>query len=173
MNLYYNINVKPQELPQYIDVRTEIINSVGDVDEHGIAEVDLTVTHDTIASSDATEQQIENSGWMLAPIKPEETDFIEYKWNGSGWTEIETEASKLRTVKWKDIRQARNIRIADTDHIIQGFIDTQTEIPQDIKDYRQSLRDLPQTYETGEIDDWTNVEFPVLAEIYVVTLENE
>jgi len=161
MNLYYKINTEPQELPEYIDVRTETINSVGDVDEHGIAEVDLTVTYETIASSNATEQQIENSGWILAPIKPEESDFVTVNWDGSNWVTEDSEAAKLRTEMWQAIRLARNEFLTKSDSLVQNYIDNNQDIPQDLIDYRQQLRDLPQGYETGLIDDWKDITVPV------------
>ena len=166
MNLYYKINTEPQELPEYIDVRTETINSVGDVDEHGIAEVDLTVTYETIASSNATEQQIESSGWILAPIKPEETDFVTVNWDGSNWVTEDSEAAKLRGEMWKAIRLARNELLSATDNLVKEYIEAGQETPIELINYRSYLRDIPQNFETGTIDDYVNAQVPESLLIY-------
>lgn len=161
MSLYFKPGIDPQELPQFIEVRVETINSIADVDEHGIAEVDVTISEETVESVNASPQQIEDAGWISAPDKPEGTDFLEYKWNGNDWEEAETEAAKIRTEMWKAIRSARDEFLKKSDILAQTYIDNNQDIPQDLIDYRQSLRDLPQVHENGSIDDWEDISVPV------------
>lgn len=118
------------------------------------------VEYDTEGLSD--EFLAATTKYKLVPEKPAITAFEDVEWNGHEWVITESEAAKLtRAKEWISIRKIRNDSLAQTDITVQQFIDNAEEIPQEWIDYRIELRDLPQVYETGEIDDWTLVSWPV------------
>lgn len=158
----------PEELPESITAVVAVFEEVThDVvtDENGYGET-ITVTETMGRMESVTREApfedffLAEAGYVLAPDKPDDTDFLEYVWTGRDWLVEETEASKVRTQQWITIRKTRNEILTQTDVIIDTFIDNDEEILQEWIDYRTALRNLPQTYETGEIDDWQNVVFP-------------
>jgi hypothetical protein len=68
------------------------------------------------------------------------------------------EECKIKTVPFQKLRQLRNNLLLDSDWIIAKSIENEKPIPQEWKEYRQKLRDLPKT-ETPEIDEYGNLNF--------------
>ena len=60
-------------------------------------------------------------------------------------------------ITWEDIRAERDSLLKATDWHITYATEKNTSVPQNILDYRQALRDLPQTYQNPE-----DVVFPSL-----------
>ena len=65
----------------------------------------------------------------------------------------------------KQLRRVRNALLNDMDNIVLKSVATDTLLPQDIKDYMQTLRDLPETIvlvtnDDGSLD-WDNINLPV------------
>ena len=78
----------------------------------------------------------------LVELTDEQAQAMAQHWNDT-W--------KLRpTAKLNKIRRMRNARLLDTDYLANSDV----TMPENIKTWRQSLRDLPQTYTTeSEYDE--------------------
>jgi hypothetical protein len=162
----------PQELPETIVVFETVFDEVThDVvtDENGFEEI---ITKTEIVGNNVnveytapfSEELLARAGYVLVSDKPEDTDFIVYTWGRSGWVAEDSEAAKLRAEMWAQIRHIRDLRLNSFDGYVQKYIDSNDDIPQDLIDCRTQLRNIPQTYITGEINDWENVIWPDYAE---------
>ena len=78
-------------------------------------------------------------GQVVAPNHDAEIGDI---WNGSSYTLSEHRQPMSEEQRWKDIRRNRNFLLAETDWMASGDRTISTEWA----NYRQALRDLPQTY---------------------------
>ena len=164
----------PQELPETIVVFETVFDEVThDVvtDENGFEEV-ITKT-ETVGNSvnveytaPFSEELLARAGYVFVSDKPEDTDFIVYTWGGSEWIPEDSEAAKLRGEMWKAIRLARNELLSDTDNLVKEYIEAGQEIPIELINYRSYLRDIPQNFETGAIDDYVNAQVPESLLIY-------
>jgi hypothetical protein len=65
------------------------------------------------------------------------------KWDGKDFHPV-----PIVLPTWSDIRLMRDERLKETDH--WAFVDATQIMSDAMKEYRQSLRDLPQTYENPE-----------------------
>lgn len=104
-----------------------------------------------------SEQELEQANYHALPDQPE-YDLIWQKCVlvRSEWTIIPSDAAKLRDKMWQTIRHIRDGHLAYTDDLIREYSDNDEQIPQELKDDRQSLRDFPQVHQTGEIEDWVS-----------------
>ena len=158
----------PKELPETITIQETVFEEVThDVvtDENGIEET-ITVTEtlgrniETVLSPPFTEEQLLKAGYVLAPEKPVQDAFTDVTWGGTNWVIQISDAAKLRDKMWDDIRLMRDRSLIISDEIIKDFITNNIDIPQEWKDYRQQMRDIPQKYMTGEINDYENIIWP-------------
>jgi len=141
-------------IPSHIDVNT------GD---HTDTEI-LVPEHTTQGSiiqefelpyNELTEGEIQILGYTLAPDQPEyDPVWQTCLWENNAWVVKSSEAAIQRDDGWTRIRNIRNSLLDYTDTLVTSYSDEGTDIPQQLKDDRQALRDFPQTYMTGEIDDW-------------------
>ena len=76
---------------------------------------------------------------------------------GDSYVSGELVKPQAETTTWEDIRSKRDSLLQLTDWHITYSIEKNTTVPQNILDYRQSLRDLPQTYQNPE-----DVVFPTI-----------
>ena len=60
---------------------------------------------------------------------------------------------------WNNLREERNIKLKDADVLILRYLENNELVPQDLKDYRQALRDLPEN-----IEDIRNPVWPTYSE---------
>ena len=111
--------------------------------------------------NELTEQEIKNLGYTLVPDQPE-YDPIWHKcvWVGHQWLTVPSKKAIHREVKWVRIRNRRNHLLNTTDEIIRQHIEDNQQIPSEWVEYRNALRNIPNVYETGEIDDADLVVFP-------------
>lgn len=58
------------------------------------------------------------------------------------------------TTKWNLIRDERNKKLTETDWKIIKLLEQGTEIPESLKTYRQTLRDIPNTYTNPDDVVW-------------------
>lgn len=133
---------------------TTLPETIVTIEETIIDDEHTEVSEITINFSDASISQKQYAGYIEVSDIPDHSDFETPVWNGFEWKIKESESAKLRTEMWNRIRSIRNNLLVGTDEIADEYINNNVEIPQDVKDARQSLRDFPQVYETGEIDDW-------------------
>jgi hypothetical protein len=66
----------------------------------------------------------------------------------NAWNEIKNE------VIWEPIRMIRDDKLKETDWIITKHFELGTPIPENWKNYRQALRDLPQTFGSPDEVVW-------------------
>jgi hypothetical protein len=68
--------------------------------------------------------------------------------------------------QWKNLRKIRNEKLAETDWIILKFLETDDNIPENYKQYRQALRDLPQNTENPYLPNFPYLwQFPIESSI--------
>lgn len=58
--------------------------------------------------------------------------------------EIQKEEEFKNQYLWNTLRNERNEKLKESDIIMFRHLENNEEVPQDLKDYRQELRDLPQ-----------------------------
>jgi len=158
----------PKELPETITVQETVFEEVThDVvtDENGIEET-ITVTEtlgrnvETVLSPPFTEEQLLKAGYVLA-TEPEHDPVRENCiWRNGKWLTVPSKKAIHREVKWMRIRNRRNYLLNTTDEIIRQHIEDNQQIPSEWVEYRNTLRNIPNVYETGEIDDVDLVVFP-------------
>ena len=158
----------PKELPETITIQETVFEEVThDVvtDENGIEET-ITVTEtlgrnvETVLTPPFTEEQLSKAGYVLAPEKPADTALVKYEWFGNKWEGTPTKLGTFRTREWDSIILRRDTLLEVTDIAIADLTENGDDVPQDWEDYKQNLRDIPQLYKTGEIDDYENVIWP-------------
>lgn len=66
----------------------------------------------------------------------------------NAWNEIKN------IVAWEPIKAERDQRLKDSDWVIIKYSELRSEIPQDWKEYRQALRDIPQTFQSPDEVIW-------------------
>ncbi|PSU24002.1 hypothetical protein CTM88_19510 [Photobacterium aquimaris] len=64
------------------------------------------------------------------------------------------ESEIIRDIEWESIRTQRDARLKATDFVIIQSQETGQIIPEKWKIYRQSLRDIPQTYDNPDDIVW-------------------
>ena len=69
---------------------------------------------------------------------------------GDGYVNGQLVKPQEPTVTWEEIRAERDALLQQTDWYIIKSQETGETIPQDILDYRQALRDIPQDFATPE-----------------------
>lgn len=108
-----------------------------------------------------TDEQLSCAGYYKLPNQPEyDPVWQKCVWVRTEWTIIPSDAAKLRDKMWNDIRLMRDQSLIISDEIISDFITNNIDIPQEWKNYRQQMRDMPQIYMTGEINDYENIIWP-------------
>jgi hypothetical protein len=102
-----------------------------------------------------TEEEINELVYSILPAQPEyDPVWHTCLWENNAWIVKLSEATIQRDDSWTRIRNIRNNLLDYTDTLVTSYSDEGTDIPQQLKDDRQALRNFPQTYMTGEIDDW-------------------
>jgi len=115
---------------------------------------------------DAIESLVPGAGWTLFPDGSEKNLFEQIKWTNLNGREKPTqeqiekaiEKCKSNIVPFKKLRSIRDQALSESDWVVVKSIEKQEPIPQEWKEYRQKLRDLPKT-ETPEIDEYGNLNF--------------
>ena len=113
---------------------------------------------------DAIESLVPGAGWTLCPDGSEKNLFEQIKWTNLNGREKPTqeqiekaiEKCKSNIVPFKKLRSIRDQALSESDWVVVKSIEKQEPIPQEWKEYRQKLRDLPKT-ETPEIDEYGNL----------------
>ena len=113
---------------------------------------------------DAIESLVPGAGWTLFPDGSEKNLFEQIKWTNLNGREKPTqeqiekaiEKCKSNIVPFKKLRSIRDQALSESDWVVVKSIEKQEPIPQEWKEYRQKLRDLPKT-ETPEIDEYGNL----------------
>ena len=114
-------------------------------------------------NSTFTDEEIAQAGYVAVNNKPAYAGDVEkVQWNSStvSWDVLpltEQELQDLANQKWATIRDERNQLLAQTDYIVLMHYELGEPVPQNVIDYRQALRDLPQTY-----DDISAIQWPTL-----------
>lgn len=92
--------------------------------------------------------------FVLAPEKPAIPTGKFLEWTGDDWVVREPYDAEV-AIKWEAIRQQRNMLLQESDVLlIRSFEDT-NNVSQELKDYRQLLRDI-----TLQTDPW-NIVWPI------------
>lgn len=110
-----------------------------------------------------TPEEIADAGFTEAPAFPTyEAGTHRVEWNSSllDWSVIpltEQELTHALNLKWAAIREERDMMLDDSDTLLLKEIETNGVVSQGLKDYRQSLRDIPQTYETPSDVVWPSL----------------
>ena len=69
---------------------------------------------------------------------------------GDGYVNGQLIKPQVPTVTWEEIRATRDYLLAQSDWHITYATEKGTAIPQNVLDYRQALRDIPQDFATPE-----------------------
>jgi len=91
--------------------------------------------------------------FVLAPDKPSIIAGQVIEWDGQNWTVREPNSSEL-AIKWQEVRDQRNILLQETDSKILRYLELGNAVPENIVNYRQALRDIPQTQENPFDINW-------------------
>src|SRR6056300_1080392 len=108
-------------------------------------------------SSTFTAEELADAGYTQVENQPEydsRTQKIEWDTENVSWKVVDLTSEEIEVItnnQWKSIRSERDALLSVTDYIILSSLERGEPVPQVWKDYRQALRDLPQTYET--VDD--------------------
>lgn len=87
--------------------------------------------------------------FILAPEKPTLASNECLEWNGSEWvTRLANEAEA--EIQWQHVRNQRNTLLQNSDVLVIRYTENGEAVPQNIKDYRQALRDI--TIQTNPFD---------------------
>src|SRR6056300_322548 len=167
--LYYKLGELPAKLPESLEVqRTGIVTKMVTLvtDENGIEETiereeTFTEVFTEVISPPYSEEDITLSGYKPVPDQPE-YDPIWHRcvWGGKEWKLIASKKAIHREVKWIRIRKHRNFLLTITDDLIRQFMENNESVSEEWASYRSALRDIPNTYETGNIDDVDAVVWP-------------
>lgn len=114
-----------------------------------------------LSYEELAEEEFKGLGYSIAPDQPE-YDPVWHKcvWIDNQWQLLPSKKAIHREVKWVRIRNRRNHLLNTTDEIIRQHIEDNQQIPSEWVEYRNALRNIPNVYETGEIDDVDLVAFP-------------
>ena len=82
--------------------------------------------------------------FVIAPEKPSVNAGEVLEWTGTEWLVRPANTSETE-IKWQEIRNQRNTLLQETDVKILKELEQTGSISQSLKDYRQALRDVPQT----------------------------
>lgn len=158
----------PKELPETLTIQETLFEDIThDVltDENSTEET-ITVTQtlgrnvETVLSPPFTEEQLSKAGYVLAPEKPADTALVKYEWFGTKWEGTPTKVGTFRKREWDSIILRRDTLLEIVDIVTADMTENGDTVSQDWEDYKQSLRDIPQVYKTGESEDYKNVTWP-------------
>lgn len=81
--------------------------------------------------------------FIVVPDKPILTPGEVLEWSGSGWT-IRPSNHAESAIRWQAVRNQRNTLLDESDVLVIRYTENSQTVPQEVKDYRQSLRDVTQ-----------------------------
>jgi hypothetical protein len=137
MQLYSFNKQTPQPLPERIRL------------SNGLTRTDSTTF---------TEEEIADAGYVLAPPRPEVGIYQILEWNETGWVVTNLTQQQIDSMiddLWKVIREKRNLLLKESDWIVVKAMEDGKTIDQQVKEYRQALRDI--TLQT----DPHNIQWPI------------
>lgn len=111
-----------------------------------------------------TDEEIAEAGYVAVGNKPAyagDTQKVEWDITSGDWVVVALNEAELQAIvnqKWAAIREERDSLLAATDHIILIHYEQGEPVPETMREYRQALRDLPQTY-----DNLSDIEWPTLS----------
>jgi len=79
----------------------------------------------------------------------------------------EEEISRKEVLEWRDLRENRNKLLEESDIFVIKSYEKSTPVHEDIKIYRQQLRDLPSTIQSIKIFDGTYPSLPNPIDFYI------
>lgn len=107
-----------------------------------------------------TEQEISDAGYTIAPQYPAyNAEMQKVVWNSNtiSWEVVdltEQEINQILNAKWNRIREERDMLLEQSDVFVLKELESNGVVSQRLRDYRQALRDIPQTYETPSDVVW-------------------
>lgn len=81
-------------------------------------------------------------------------------WIDNQWQLLLSKKAIHREVKWIRIRNRRNFLLTTTDDLIRQFMENNESVSEEWTSYRKALRDIPNTYDIGDINDPDTVVWP-------------
>ena len=107
-----------------------------------------------------TAEEIADAGYVAAEDPPGyDTNTQRLDWD-SDWAVINfdsAELSAIETQNWAGIREERNDLLKISDVYALKDLEAEGTVSNEIKNYRQSLRNIPQTYTTSTNVVWPDV----------------
>ena len=79
--------------------------------------------------------------FTLAPDKPIISPSEKLEWDGTNWVVRSANSSEL-AIQWQAMKDQRKVLLQDSDIFVIRYTENGDPVPQDVKDYRQSLRDI-------------------------------
>lgn len=99
-----------------------------------------------------TVEDIADAGYIAVDDKPScDANVEKVEWNITDvkWDIIplnEQELAANLSMRWKQAREERDILLNKTDHLVMIAVENGEPVSDELKTYRQTLRDIPQTY---------------------------
>jgi regulator of sigma D len=143
---YYIKNNVITTLPEYVEYVD--VSGTPEDSESIVEEVERKL------AKECDSAELRMAGYDYVSDYEYDPDFEKFVFENNEWVIHPTDAAIERDNAWPRIRNIRNNLLDYTDTLVMSYLDEGTDIPQQLKDDRQALRDFPQTYMTGEIDDW-------------------
>jgi len=107
-----------------------------------------------------TDGQILDAGYVAVDNKPAYNASVEkVEWNTTSitWDTIslnEQEVTLNIAQQWVGIREERDGLLQSMDHIVQVALESGEPISEELRTYRQALRDIPQTHDSPNNITW-------------------
>ena len=107
-----------------------------------------------------TDEEIADAGYIAVDNKPAYSGDIEkVEWNivDVRWDTIplnEQEIAANLAQRWNNAREERDQLLERTDHKVMIAVENGEPVSDELKTYRQTLRDIPQTYEDPKQIMW-------------------
>lgn len=148
--MWYSYNNKIVERPDSVKILLPIDGTDPSLNKYEGEHAFVTVEN-------PSEEDLLQANYYALPNQPEYDPVWQIcVWVRNEWAVQSSEAAKLRDEMWQTIRHIRDGHLAYTDDLIREYNNNDEQIPQELKDDRQSLRDFPQVHQTGEIEDWVS-----------------
>jgi hypothetical protein len=81
--------------------------------------------------------------FVLAPEKPNLLPGEQLEWSGDNWVVRGPNSSEI-AFEWQNVRIKRNQLLAESDILVVRAYENGSEVPEEVKTYRQQLRDITQ-----------------------------
>jgi len=111
-------------------------------------------------SSTFTAEQIADAGYTQVDDQPEynpSTQKMQWSYENANWEVLNIDSNELDRIElknWESIREERDSLLEESDIYVIKELENDNVVSNNLKNYRENLRNIPQTYSTTTDVEW-------------------